>query len=225
MPSLLNLFYEVSPYEGFDPKEQPDDLQGWASTRPIFEEVMRVIRPDVIIEVGTWKGASAIHLAKLAAKLEFETQVICVDTWLGSAECFLGYHPSWRESLRLEHAYPRLYFTFLANVLRHGCEGAIIPIANTSENGALILRRKRIDADLIYIDAAHHYEAVLADLRAYWPLLKTRGVLLGDDYTNDNGVVRAAQEFAKEVHVPITEVDGKFLISKDPQIVRRIVPS
>src|SRR5262249_5093755 len=33
-----------------------------------------------------------------------------------------------------------------------------------------------------YIDADHHYDAVLADLFAYAPKLKRGGILLGDDF-------------------------------------------
>ena len=39
--------------------------------------------------------------------------------------------------------------------------------------------------DVIYIDADHHYDAVLADLFAYAPKLKSGGILWGDDFLED----------------------------------------
>jgi len=36
--------------------------------------------------------------------------------------------------------------------------------------------------DLIYIDGNHTYDYVLADLKNYWPKLKSGGVLCGDDF-------------------------------------------
>jgi hypothetical protein len=48
------------------------DLQGWASTHPIFEKTIETLRPELIVEVGTWKGASAVHMAKLLHGLEFD---------------------------------------------------------------------------------------------------------------------------------------------------------
>ena len=76
--------------------------------------------------------------------------------------------------------------------------------------------------DWIYVDALHTYEAVLADVRAWWPKLRHGGLLSGDDYgdmrdtpfvTRERyleyygnvsllsqwGTIRAMQEFVDEV--------------------------
>lgn len=36
--------------------------------------------------------------------------------------------------------------------------------------------------DLVFIDGDHTYEAVQADLQAWWPKVKPQGILCGDDY-------------------------------------------
>jgi hypothetical protein len=141
-------------------------MQGWGSSDPLFEEIIRAIKPKIIVEVGSWKGASAINMAKIVKSLGLDCKIICVDTWLGSPEHFLGQQPSWRASLRLSHGYPQLYFTFLANVVRQGVDDVIIPIAATSESGAVILASKGVRPDMVYIDAAHEYEPALRDLRS-----------------------------------------------------------
>ena len=122
MDELAARFYSVSPYEGFDPGSHPDDLSGSGvnPADPLFEEIIRKLSPGVIVEVGSWLGASAIHMAKIVKSLGLGTRIICVDTWLGSPEHFLGSRPEWREKLRQQHGYPRLYYTFLANVVRQG---------------------------------------------------------------------------------------------------------
>lgn len=58
--------------------------------------------------------------------------------------------------------------------------------------------------DCIYIDADHTYEGVLRDLKDWYPKVKKRGFLLGDDYVDrvaksgvKFGVVEAVNEFAK----------------------------
>jgi SAM-dependent methyltransferase len=56
--------------------------------------------------------------------------------------------------------------------------------------------------DLIYVDAMHDYENVLADLLAYKDKLKPDGFLLGHDFSNTHmsrakkfGIIRAVREF------------------------------
>jgi hypothetical protein len=222
MDQLLSLFYETSPYDGFDPSAHPDDLQGWESGDPIFEEVIGAINPKIVVEVGSWKGASAITMAKIVKSRGLDCKIICIDTWLGSPEHVLGMRPSWRASLRLRHGYPRLYYTFLANVVRQGVQDVIIPLAATSECAAVVLDRKGVRPDMVYIDAAHEYEPALRDLRAYWKLLADDGILLGDDYIHWPGVTQAANDFASELKTSIFGKHGKFVILKGSSLAMRI---
>ena len=41
--------------------------------------------------------------------------------------------------------------------------------------------------DFIYIDADHSYEAVLADVKAWWPKLRPGGMISGHDYHDQKG--------------------------------------
>lgn len=52
--------------------------------------------------------------------------------------------------------------------------------------------------DWIYVDALHTYDAVLADLRAWWPRLRSGGLLSGDDYGDERDTVFvSARRWAK----------------------------
>ena len=74
--------------------------------------------------------------------------------------------------------------------------------------------------DWVYLDAAHTYPEVKADLAAIWPRLKPGGVLLGDDYYvrkdgDDNGTKRAADEFVAQHGLElIAERRAQFVIRK-----------
>lgn len=211
---LTALFHAQSPYAGFDASRHPHDPQGWGSNHPIFRTLVAELRPKLIVEVGSWKGASAIHLAGLAREFGLDCPVVCIDTWLGSSEHILGERPAWRESLRSLHGFPQLYYTFLGNVVRAGHANRIIPLPCPSDTGAIVLRAKGLAADLIYIDAAHEEAAVYRDLADYWPLLAPGGALVGDDFANYPGVRAAALRFALEIGLAIEDHDAKFVLRK-----------
>ena len=125
-----------------------------------------------MIEVGTWKGASAINMAKQLAAAGKGGRIICVDTWLGSPELHttdLNFG-----NINEKHGRPRLYEQFLANVIHSGQQTRIIPFPGRLATAAQVLRAKGVIADAIYIDAAHDYDHVRADLAAWWPVVRSR---------------------------------------------------
>jgi predicted O-methyltransferase YrrM len=221
-PSLetLGRLYETSPYTGFDPESHPDDMQGWNSQDNVFRDLITAVQPHRIVEIGVWKGAASIHMAKIAKELGLRCEVLCIDTWLGSPEHFLADREGERyKSLRLHNGYPQLYYnTFLANVVRHGVADHVVPLPTTSESAVVMLQKLGLEADIIHIDAAHEYEPALRDFRAYWSLLSERGVLLGDDYLAKSSVTRAADDFAREVERPLCGLFPKCVIAKSPEI-------
>ena len=219
MLSALQDFHQVSPYEGLDLNEHPDDVQGWGSEDPIFREIITLLKPKIIVEVGSWKGASAIHMANIVQDIGLDTTIICIDTWLGSPEHYLYPHLNVANGLRPKNGYPQLYFTFLGNVIRSGHADRIFPLPMTSENAAVVLKNKGVCPDLAYIDAAHEKDAALRDFRDYWSLMNERGVLFGDDYLSWKGVTAAAREFIKEIDLPYYRKYGKFAVSGDLNLI------
>jgi predicted O-methyltransferase YrrM len=206
--------YNENPYTDFPLDGWSVDIQGWGHEDPVFRHLVDTVRPQTIIEVGTWKGASAIEMARVAKDLDLAVEIICIDTWLGSPEHFLKPDQPPGESLNMRHGYPRLYDQFLANVLHEGHEDMIVPLAQTSENAAVILRKLGVLADLVYIDAAHEYEPVLADLERYWPLLSARGgVLFGDDF-HRSPVADAARDFTDTHGLVLHAAERKFAIAR-----------
>lgn len=188
-----NTFHKINPYANFPHNDYELDLQGWNSNSPIFKELIDEIHPKLIIEVGSWKGASAIHMASLCDK---DVKIICVDTWLGSLEM-------WRqddgryELLQHKFGYPQIYQQFLANVIKTKNQDVIIPLPMTSLMAAKLL--SGVLADLIYVDGSHEYEDVYNDLKAYSPLGR---VLFGDDFKGCwPGVMNAVNDFLRKFEV------------------------
>ncbi len=197
----------------FNPNDYPSDLRGWDSQAPIFREVIEEVKPKVIIEVGSWLGASAIHMASICEELN--TTILCVDTWLGSLEMWLYPHDPEHQSdaLKLKFGYPQLYYTFLSNITRAGYQSKIIPYPMTSRIAAQYFTYHNFKADLIYIDASHDYKSVKDDLYAYWPLLNDNGILFGDDYTW-NSVQLAVHHFSDSISRVVTGTQRHYIIRK-----------
>ncbi|MEH3147691.1 MAG: class I SAM-dependent methyltransferase [Methylobacterium frigidaeris] len=186
------------------PKDlRPLDLQGWRSVHPYLDEAVTEFRPGVVVEVGTWKGASALHLARTMAEHGVAGTVIAVDTWLGAVD-------HWADAelfaeLATENGYPSLYRTFLANVLREGMADRVVPLPLDSVNAAELMVLRGVTADVIHLDAGHEEASVAADLRAWWPVLRPGGLFVADDYDSQGGrfpgVTRAVDAFCAEVGV------------------------
>jgi len=222
--ATLKLLYEESPYAGFDPDPHPEDIQGWNSYANVFRDVIEAVQPRRIVEIGVWKGTASIHMAKIVRELGLRCEVICVDTWLGSPEHLLADHDGERyRSLRFRHGYPQLFYTFLANVVRHEVTDYVVPLPLTSESAAVVLGRLGLPADVVHVDAAHEHDSALRDFRTYWRLLSGRGVLIGDDYIAKRSVTRAADEFAVEVDRRLCALFPKFVVARPDDIEFSIV--
>lgn len=211
---IRDRLFEKSPYEDFDARLHPDDLQGWGSDDPVLVGAIQLLRAARVCEVGSWKGRSAIRMAQAAKAANIDTEIVCVDTWLGSPEHWLKEYPDAYESLRIINGIPHLYYTFLANVVRTGMTDMITPFPTTSENAAEIFKRLGIRFELIYIDAAHEYEPAKRDFVAYYDLLTADGLLILDDYIAWQGVTKAADEFVAERHLRMIGMVGKAIIPK-----------
>lgn len=67
--------------------------------------------------------------------------------------------------------------------------------------------------DVVYVDADHKYEPVLADIRAWYAKVKPGGILCGDDYIEGShiekfGVIEAVKDFATEMNLTFAITTG-----------------
>lgn len=175
----------------------PYNAHGFYQNAVPMEEIINKYHVKTVIEVGSWLGTSTRHIAIL---LPADGKVYAVDHWKGSPEHQPG-QTYWIPQLDV------LYEQFLSNVIHAGLHEKIVPIRMDSLQASRELVTK-VQPDLIYIDASHEYEAVLADLRAWYPYVRKRGILCGDDW-GWAGVIQAVTQFAKENRLKI-ETSGAF---------------
>lgn len=187
---------------------QNEDIRGWNSDDPIFDELVELLAPKTIIEVGSWKGRSAMHFARATER--FATDIVCVDTWLGGVDHVLS---SGSEDDRLLDSVgcPRLYHQFIRNFKDSPHAQRVYPIQNTSINGARILNHHKVSGEIIYIDGSHEYSDVYDDICAYWPLLSLGGIMFGDD-VGFIGVGPAVMRFTIEGDLKFSVVRNNFWV-------------
>lgn len=189
------IFRDHQPYAGFPVKE-------WAGTwyndhgafRPMFKTAIEQANPGVIVEVGSFVGESAIHMANVCKQQGRGAVILCVDTWGGG----IDHWEKVPEKLRFWFGRPSLYYQFIGNVIAKGASDMILPIAVDSINGARLLKLLGIVPQMVYVDGSHEEGDVLRDYEAYWSLLPRGGVMLVDDLTNwFPGVLKDFDRFCK----------------------------
>jgi len=190
------------------------DMQGWHSDHPVFEEVFKRHRPKLVAEIGTWKGASVLHMHRIAKSLNLDTHFICIDTWLGSNDT-LWVEDELRQHLRLDRGYPNMFRQFVHNVRTAGAQDHISPFPITSTAAARVFRKLGITIDALYVDAGHEEEEVYFDLALFYDSVAEGGAIFGDDYSEGwPGVIRAVNRFCREKNLDLKADTGKFYFVK-----------
>jgi len=128
----------------------------------------RVPGPAHFVEVGSYYGRSGAYMAVEAANSGKGIQFDCVDTWLGSEE-----HQ--QDTAVIEG---KLFETFTSNM--KPAEGLYKPVRMPSVQAATLYEDNSLD--FVFIDAAHDYENVKADIIAWLPKVKVGGILGGHDF-------------------------------------------
>ena len=138
-------------------------------------------RPLEIVELGSFVGQSALALAKGFGPAG--GKVFCIDTWKGT--------PGDETAELAKNA--DIFEVFKRNVGDQLCK-TIFPITGTTLESAQKCANEELD--MVFIDADHSYEAVLADIKAWLSKVKAGGIICGHDYGTIayTGVTRAVAE-------------------------------
>jgi predicted O-methyltransferase YrrM len=164
-------------------KHIDDRIEGWFDFDVLYGNIVyHACDNSHFVEVGAWKGKSTSFLAVEIINSGKKIKLDVVDTWEGSSE-----H-------RLENN-DELYLEFLKNIepVRH----VVNPIRKKSTEAAKLYEDNSLD--FVFIDAAHDYENVKADITSWYPKIKIGGVIAGHDYYESWPEVKmAVNEFFKD---------------------------
>lgn len=136
-------------------------------------------RPTKVVEIGVLRGDLAKAVLKELGPKVIELYLL-VDPWM-----------FYDQGNRTQSMFDRM-------------AQDLCKFSMDEDRRAIVMRRPSLEVaplfadgtfDLVFIDGHHGYEQVIADIRAWWPLVPDTGILAGHDYRRQTpGVVQAVDE-------------------------------
>ncbi len=142
----------------------------------------RVVDGDIrlVIEVGSFCGASACFIADYFKRKEIPAVIICIDTWCGDINMWLK--KDFDIIMSKSDGQPKLFNNFVSTIRKYRVDDVVIPLRVSSVVAARMIEVLGYKVDMVYLDSAHEVGETFMELNLYYNLLKKGGVIFGDDY-------------------------------------------
>lgn len=164
------------------PPARVEPPYSWVGHIPFAMLLVDLIRPRVLVELGTHSGNSYNAFCQAVDCIGLSTQCYAVDTWTGDPQA--GHYGP--EIFKRLQSYQQDQYPGFSTMMRMTFDEA----AAQFDPGSI---------DLLHIDGLHTYDAVRHDFETWLPKMTEHGVILFHDtnvHHGDFGVWRLWQELS-----------------------------
>jgi glycosyltransferase involved in cell wall biosynthesis len=198
-----------------DVPDRLTDVTSWHTHIPFAFWCIEMLRPRVVVELGTHRGDSYSAFCQAVDRLGTETTCYAVDTWQGDPQAGF-YGEDVHDELRSYHD-PR--YGHFSQLVRSTFDEAVSRFADGS-------------IDLLHVDGLHTREAPQHDLETWLPKLSRSAVVLFHD-TNVHAPGFGVWQFWEEIRERYPHFEflhghglGVLLVGEDPpEPARRLAAS
>lgn len=152
------------------------------------------LRPQLVVELGVWRGGSAIPMA-IALRHLGDGQLLAIDAWSTEASVAgqEGDNAVWWQAVAAA-GHAEAHQTFLSRLEKHRILPERCTVLHQRSDEAVV----PADIDILHHDA-NHGPQVVADIAHWAPAVRIGGLLILNDLGWSGGHVRRALDLALEM--------------------------
>eukprot|EP00775_Hariotina_reticulata_P008500 gene8500-8682_t len=172
--------------------------------------------PMLVVEVGSFVGGSATVFGNVFREMQVNATILCIDTWQGTLS-------QWLLKQNMKYIKPQfgqstLFDLFMVNIMQAQLQDMVVPFPVPAAVGGPFLKARRYIIDLVYVDSSHEVMETYKELCTFWEVLRTGGILLGDDYKSFKGVRHDVDEFVAKSNTKLVHIGKQWYIHKTPDV-------
>lgn len=197
--------------KAFEYQPMLDDFkEGWVGLRRVGYDLVSYLKPETIVELGTYKGTSFFSFAQAIKDQKLNTKLTGVDTWQG--DIHTGFYTEEIYS-QLKKILKTYYKNVDTSLLRMTFDEAVSKFPDNS-------------IDLLHIDGLHTYEGVKHDFETWKNKVKKDGVVIFHDiyyFQRKFGVYKLWNELQKEyTTLELKHSNGLGILIKDAKTYEKL---